>query len=92
MGNGLDKINALIATRVQLGSNLLPIPYSLFPITQKQQAFGLFSKPYLLRLLWEPNFKGPVAKVQFIFYEAFFLVLLINKVDFVCCIYCKKIS
>ncbi len=29
MGNGLDKINALIATRVQLRTNLLP--RSLFP-------------------------------------------------------------
>ena len=38
MGNGLDKINALIATRVQLGSNLLP--RSLFPITYYPKATG----------------------------------------------------
>ncbi len=51
MGNGLDKINALIATRVQLGTNLLPIPYSPLP---KSNRLSVYSA--------SPNYPLPITK------------------------------
>ena len=64
MGNGLDKINVLIAIRAQLGTNLLPItafPITAFPITHylfpiTHNVFGLFGL-LVLSKTYEKAFK-----------------------------------
>ncbi len=63
MGNGLDKINALIATKVQLRTNLLPIPYSRVPHYPKATGFRFIQQALINQYFKLLRMKNGLKKI-----------------------------